>query len=101
MIVVVIIGLLAAMAIPQFGKIRVRSQDAAVINNARTLASAAAQYYLSSGATSVALDQLVGSTNYVKHLQAVAAETYPVTYASDMAMTISGVGGARTITYAP
>ena len=34
MIVVVIIGLLAAMAIPAFQKVRTSSQDKAVLNNA-------------------------------------------------------------------
>ncbi len=34
MIVVVIIGLLAAMAIPAFPKVRQSSQDKAVLNNA-------------------------------------------------------------------
>ena len=101
MIVVVIIGLLAAMSVAQFGKIRVRSQDAAVLHNARTLAGAAAQYYLSTGATTVAFDHLVGSTNYVKRLEVVASEAYPDVFASDMAITIGGVGGVRTITYAP
>ena len=38
MIVVVIIGLLAAMAIPAFQKVRVASQDKAVLNNARQIA---------------------------------------------------------------
>jgi len=37
MIVVVIIGLLAAMAIPAFQKVRQSSQDKAVLNNARQL----------------------------------------------------------------
>ncbi|MEY4090685.1 MAG: Fimbrial protein precursor, partial [Verrucomicrobiota bacterium] len=37
MIVVVIIGLLAAMAIPAFQKVRVSSQDKAILNNARQL----------------------------------------------------------------
>jgi hypothetical protein len=37
MIVVVIIGLLAAMAIPAFQKVRVASQDKAVLNNARQM----------------------------------------------------------------
>lgn len=101
MIVVVIIGLLASMSMAQFGKIRVRSQDAAVLHNARTLASAAAQYYLSTGATTVAYEHLVGSTNYVKRLEVVASETYPAAFASDTAITITGIGGARTITYAP
>ena len=49
MIVVVIIGLLAAMAIPAFQKVRQSSQDKAVLNNARQLAAAADQYFLENG----------------------------------------------------
>jgi type IV pilus assembly protein PilA len=41
MIVLVIIGLLAAMAYPAFQKVRTSSQDKAVLNNARLLAAAA------------------------------------------------------------
>ena len=51
MIVVVIIGLLAAMAIPAFQKVRTASQDKAVLNNMRQLASGADQYYLENGVT--------------------------------------------------
>jgi type IV pilus assembly protein PilA len=40
MIVVVIIGLLAAMAIPAFQKVRTGSQDKTVLNNARQLSAA-------------------------------------------------------------
>jgi len=43
MIVIVIIGLLAAMAIPAFQKVRSNSQDKAVTNNLRQLAAAADQ----------------------------------------------------------
>ena len=39
MIVVVIIGILAALAIPGFQKMRVASQDKAVLNNARQLSA--------------------------------------------------------------
>ena len=53
MIVVVIIGLLAAMAIPAFQKVRTSSQDKAVLNNARQLAAAADQYFLENGVSSV------------------------------------------------
>jgi type IV pilus assembly protein PilA len=49
MIVVVIIGLLAAMAIPAFQKVRIASQEKAVLNNARQLASAADQYMMENG----------------------------------------------------
>ncbi|HSH09533.1 MAG TPA: prepilin-type N-terminal cleavage/methylation domain-containing protein, partial [Oceanipulchritudo sp.] len=52
MIVVVIIGLLAARAIPAFQKVRATSQDKAITNNLRQFAGAAQQYMLETGATS-------------------------------------------------
>ena len=66
MIVVVIIGLLAAMAIPAFQKVRTASQDKAVLNNMRQLAAAADQYYLENGATTVAQSSLIGPTSEVE-----------------------------------
>jgi type IV pilus assembly protein PilA len=101
MIVVVIIGLLATMAIPAFQKIRVASQDKAILNNARLLLAAADQYFLENGAGSVAFDSLVGPTNYVKTYQTVAAEVYPTNYTQNVTITVSGVAGTRTVTYAP
>jgi type IV pilus assembly protein PilA len=101
MIVVVIIGLLAAMAIPAFQKVRTSSQDKAVLNNARQLAAAADQYYLENGVSSVSQGNLVGPTSYVKSLNLVAAETYPAGFTQGETITISGVAGQRTITYAP
>ena len=101
MIVVVIIGLLAAMAIPAFQKVRVASQDKAVLNNARQMAAAADQYFLENGASFANSSSLVGATNYVKALNTVASETYPDAYTQGVTMTITGVASARTITYAP
>ncbi len=101
MIVVVIIGLLAAMAIPAFQKVRVASQDKAVLNNARQMAAAADQYYLENGATFAAATNLIGATNYVKALNTVASEGYPTAYTQGVTITITGVAGQRTITYAP
>jgi type IV pilus assembly protein PilA len=101
MIVVVIIGLLAAMAIPAFQKVRQSSQDKAVLNNARQLSAAADQYYLENGVSTVTLGSLVGSSNYVKALNLVANETYPGGYTQGETITITGVAGVRTITYAP
>ncbi len=100
MIVVVIIGLLAAMAIPAFQKVRIASQDKAVLNNARQLSGGADQYYLEYGANYVALTHLVGPLSYVKSLSTVASETYPVAYTQGTTITILNVGNARTITYA-
>ena len=99
MIVVVIIGILAALAIPGFQKVRLASQDKAVINNARQLAGAADQYMMEHGVQFVAYGSLVGSTNYVKSIDLVAAETYPSNYTAGVTITILGVAGARTITY--
>ena len=101
MIVVVIIGLLAAMAIPAFQKVRQSSQDKAVLNNARQLSAAADQYFLENGVSSVASADLVGATNYVKAVNTVASETYPDCYTQGVTITISGIAGARTVTYAP
>ena len=101
MIVVVIIGLLAAMAIPAFQKVRQSSQDKAVLNNARQLAAAADQYFLENGVSSVSVSNLVGAANYVKALNLVAGESYPTTYAQAVTITVAGIAGARTITYSP
>ncbi len=101
MIVVVIIGLLAAMAIPAFQKVRSASQDKTVLNNARQLSAAADQYYLENGVSTVTIGNLIGSTNYVKALNLVANETYPQAFTQGIAISIVGVAGVRTITYAP
>jgi type IV pilus assembly protein PilA len=101
MIVVVIIGLLAAMAIPAFQKVRTSSQDKAVLNNARQLSAAADQYFLENGVSTAAPTSLIGAANYVKSLNLVANETYPTGYTQGVTITISGVAGVRTITYAP
>ena len=101
MIVVVIIGLLAAMAIPAFQKVRQSSQDKAVLNNARQLSAAADQYYLENGVSTVASANLVGATNYVKVVNTVASETYPTNLTQGITITIAGIAGVRTVTYSP
>jgi len=101
MIVVVIIGLLAAMAIPAFQKVRQSSQDKAVLNNARQLSAASDQFFLENGVSTVALTSLVGATNYVKAVNTVAGEIYPSDYTQGITITIAAVAGARTVTYAP
>jgi len=59
MIVVVIIGLLTAMAIPAFQGVRERSLIGVMDNDARQISSAAAQYFLESGEGEVTLGELV------------------------------------------
>ena len=100
MIVVVIIGLLAAMAIPAFQKVRTTSQSKAITNNLRQLASAAQQYFLETGNSSASTyTDLVGSANYINTIEAVAGETYPTSITdSDGSLTASG-GAPGDITY--
>ena len=100
MIVVVIIGLLAAMAIPAFQKVRASSQDKAVLNNMRQLGAAADQYFLEFGTSTAEIQSLVGSSYYIKALNTVANETYPLVYTQGETITVSGIAGARTLTYA-
>ena len=101
MIVVVIIGLLASMAIPAFQKVRTNSQDKAVLNNARQLSAASDQYYLENGVSTVVVSDLLGPTSYIKSLNTVALETYPTTFTQGVTITVAGVAGSRTITYSP
>ena len=101
MIVVVIIGLLASIAIPAFQKVRTESQDKAVLNNARQMSAAAEQYFMENGTTQVLFIYLTGATNYVKALNTVASEWYPDWYYQGVTVTVRNVAGARTITYAP
>ncbi len=62
MIVVVIIGLLAAMAIPTFGVVRQQSRMKAVTNNLRQINSARLeQYMLDNGVTQAGYTDLVGT----------------------------------------
>ncbi len=76
MIVVVIIGLLAAMAIPAFNKVRAQSRQKTVTNNLRQLAAAGQQYMLDKGVTQAAYTDLVGTAtdNYIRSITPVADE---------------------------
>lgn len=101
MVVVVIIGILASMAIPGFRKVRILSQDNAVLNNARQLSAGADQYFLEYGVSRCAYTDLVGSDKYVKQFSLVAKETYPSAYTQGVTITITGIAGERTVTFAP
>jgi prepilin-type N-terminal cleavage/methylation domain-containing protein len=69
MIVVAIIGLLAAIAIPNFVKARTTAQKNACINNLRQLDGAKEQWALENkktAADSPNMDDLVGTDKYIK-----------------------------------
>ncbi len=70
MIVVVIIGLLAAMAIPAFQKVRENSIKSRMDNDARQIASAAQQYFLEANSESVGVTYVEGTGAITGDLQA-------------------------------
>jgi type IV pilus assembly protein PilA len=78
MIVVVIIGLLAAMAIPAFNKVRFTSRYKAIVNNLRQVSSGAQQYMMEQGVSQVAETSLEGTSsyNYYRTIAPVNGETY-------------------------
>jgi type IV pilus assembly protein PilA len=89
MIVVVIIGLLAAMAVPAFQKVRETSQSKAILNNLRQVASAGQQYLLETGATEVTGASLV-TAEYLNTINKLGAEDYD-------ALSVSADGGTLTL----
>jgi type IV pilus assembly protein PilA len=100
-IVLVLLGVLAGFAYSAFRKVRQSSEDKAVMCPIRQLSAAADQFYLENGVSSVAYADLVGATNYVKAVNTIAGETYPSVYMRGLTITVTGVAGTRTITYAP
>jgi len=78
MIVVVIIGLLCAIAIPAMAKVIRQSREKAVTNNLRTIANAAQNYMLTYGTTQVGYTDIVGTTtdHLVNAVNSVVGEDY-------------------------
>ncbi len=85
MIVVVIIGLLAAMAIPAF-------------NNLRQISSAAQQYMLDEGVSQVSTAMILGPGLHMTGLSSVADETYDFTVGTDTTRVTTTING-RTVAY--
>jgi type IV pilus assembly protein PilA len=89
-------GIGAAMAIPAFQKVRTTSQEKAVTNNLRQIASAADQYFLEEGVTEVSIDKLIGT--YIYSLTPVAGESYEnMTITADMTEISVVLGDGRVI----
>lgn len=102
MIVVVIIGLLAAMAIPAFTKVQYASRQKAITNNLRQLSAAAQQYMLEQGATQAAYTDLVGTatTDYIRSIQTVTGESYTgITITNTTTQISAGAANVITVTY--
>lgn len=92
---------LTALGVIAYRRVRASSQDKAVMCPLRMLSAAADQYYLENGVSTVAYRDLVGATNYIKVLETVAGESYPIYYTQGSPIIASGVAGTRTVTYVP
>jgi prepilin-type N-terminal cleavage/methylation domain-containing protein len=83
MIVVGIIGLLAAIAIPNFVRARTTSQQTACINNLRQIDAAAQQWALETNQPTDATPNFSNISSYMKHVvtcPADAAITFSTSY---------------------
>ena len=97
----VALGLLTAMAVPAFQKVRQASQEKAVLNNLRLLSAAASQYYLEHGVGQAKLEDLVGPDKYIRVLRPVMGEDYSdVIFASGEPLRVRLPNG-RVIEYNP
>lgn len=74
LIVVLIIGILAAIALPQYKKVVIKSRFATVKQNVKTLASSLSRYYMLNNnypSTMSALDVQINGTNYYRSGSAI------------------------------
>jgi type IV pilus assembly protein PilA len=107
MIVVVIIGLLAAMAVPAFQKVRRNSIQSTLINDASKVAGFANTYMMDYGVASVSADYVNGSVQgelsvYVRQIS--KGNVLPSTfYASATAYTVgnSALGADSSFSISP
>lgn len=97
----VTVGVLAAMAIPAFQKVRATSQDKAVLNNLRQFAVAGDRYCVEHGVGTAAYADLVGPGKYIRVIQPVVGEDYrALRYVSGQPLRVRLPNG-RTIEYNP
>ena len=108
MIVVVIIGLLAAMAIPAFQKVRASSLEKTVLNDARQIGAAAQQYMMENGITTVGITSTNGIitgplTDYLKQISRKVVLTGSPIEANNtvdaFTLTLPGAFGSTAATF--
>jgi prepilin-type N-terminal cleavage/methylation domain-containing protein len=102
MIVVLIIGILLAIAVPNFIKARESSRAKACQSNLKQIDSAKEQYAMDNrlnNGGSVAMTDLVGATNYIKATPACPSTTTAYTVGNigvNPTCSIGGTAGAAT-----
>jgi len=90
LVVVVMIGLMASMAIPAFQKVRATSQAKVCENNRRMLSAAFEQYRLENGRGPASWSELVGPDKMVTTMPACPlGGTYGADYDADSGYTVS------------
>lgn len=91
----VTIGVLAAMAIPAFQKVRANSQEKMIQNNLRQFSAAAQQYMLENAKDVVKYDDIVGPGKYIETLNPVLGEDYKsiVVHSTDASITVTTAAG--------
>jgi type IV pilus assembly protein PilA len=96
----VTIGVMAAMAVPAFQKVRASSQEKAVTNNLRQLSSAADQFYIEKNVMTVRYDELVGPGKYIRQINPVAGEDYTtIVFRQGMPLRVRVPSLKKTIEY--
>jgi type IV pilus assembly protein PilA len=99
MIVVAIIGILAAIAIPAYQNYTIRAQITEGLNLADGWKTAIAEYYANFGSWPVATANLAGTQSSAsKYVQSIAVSTgtIQITYGSQVNQKVSGFGLALT-----
>ena len=93
MIVVAIIAILAAVAIPNFVKYRNESQRSSCISNMKQLQTAGEQYVMVKGATNVPkISDLIGKDSYIKKTPKCPYDN------SDYGISLDGANNAILVT---
>lgn len=99
MIVVVIIGLLAAMAIPAFQKVRTNSIEKTIVNDGRQIGSAAQQYFMEEGLSTVTVGFTAGTGAVTGPLSAYVTSISPKITAIDGSPITTAEGGVAGASY--
>jgi len=96
MIVIAIIGILAAIAIPQFSAYRQRSYNAAAEADLRNAATAQEAYFVDAQKYNPTITDLIGTTYGLYTSQGVALNVVGTPSATQYTMTSSHTSGSKT-----
>ena len=106
MIVIAIIGILAAIAIPQFSAYRTRSYNSAAVSDLRNAATSQEAYFVDESQYSPAVANIIGSTyglfissNVTVSVTGSGVTQYTMTAShssGDQTYTLTGPGGSIT-----